>query len=457
MPDRRLLLKRAVSFNNQLAFATGPPGDNTSDDHLDEGDGYKTKTLAIVMVGLPARGKTHIASCVSRYLNWLGFSCTVFNAESYRRRLTNGRQTAEFFDPSNASGYAKRMELAEKCTDDMVTWFEDGGHVGIFDATNNTSERRARMRDKLQRCGARVLFLESVCDDMELVERNLAETRLHSPDYAGTDEETARADFARRISYYENERESVDESEGAYIRIVDAGRQVQLHDIRGYLPAKLVQFLLNTNLSPRTIYLSRHGESQWNVTGQLGGDPNLSQRGRTYAIELARFVDEEVPGPMSVWTSQLQRTRQTVAQMPRMSVCWRALNEIDAGVCEGLTYAEVAKKFPDVAEQRKLDKLRYRYPGGESYVDVIHRLEPVILELERATEPVLVVAHNAVIRAIFAYYTGESQERCPFIEVPLHTVFKLSPRAYFVEVEKIELDKEALYRNKTPESNSDGL
>ncbi len=454
MPDRRLLLKRAVSFNHQLAFATGPSNNGIADDEY--GDEYKPKTLAIVMVGLPARGKTHIASCVSRYLNWLGFSCSIFNVESYRRRLTGGRQTAEFFDPSNAAGYAKRMEMAERCSDDMVAWLEEGGHVGIFDATNNTAARRARVLERLQRCGTRVLFLESVCNDKSILDRNLAETRLRSPDYAGTEEEVARADFARRISYYEKERESVDESEGAYIRIVDAGRQLHLHDIRGYLPAKLVQFLLNTNLSPRTIYLSRHGESQWNVTGQLGGDPNLSDRGRQYAMNLARFIDEEVHGQMSVWTSQLQRTRQTVAQMPRMSVCWRALNEIDAGVCEGLTYAQVAQKYPEVAEQRKRDKLRYRYPGGESYVDVIHRLEPVILELERATEPVLVVAHNAVIRAIYAYYTGESQDRCPFIEVPLHTIFKLSPRAYGVEVEKFELDKEALYRNKTPESNSDG-
>jgi hypothetical protein len=43
---------------------------------------------------------------------------------------------------------------------------------------------------------------------------------------------------------------------------------------------------------------------------------------------------------------------------------------------------------------RKQDKLRYRYPRGESYLDVIQRLEPVIIELERQRSPVVVIAHQ---------------------------------------------------------------
>mmetsp|Transcript_45729 Transcript_45729/g.178048 ORF Transcript_45729/g.178048 Transcript_45729/m.178048 type:complete len:86 (+) Transcript_45729:419-676(+) len=84
--------------------------------------------------------------------------------------------------------------------------------------------------------------------------------------------------------------------------------------------------------------------------------------------------------------------------IPTVNVCWRALNEIDAGKCEGMTYDEIKKEMPEVAAARKKDKLRYRYPQGESYVDVIQRIEPVILELERQREPVLIVAHNAIIR-----------------------------------------------------------
>ncbi len=49
-----------------------------------------------------------------------------------------------------------------------------------------------------------------------------------------------------------------------------------------------------------------------------------------------------------------------------------------------------------------------RYPSGESYLDVIQRLEPVIIEIERERECVCVVAHQAILRALYGYFT-----KCP--------------------------------------------
>lgn len=51
--------------------------------------------------------------------------------------------------------------------------------------------------------------------------------------------------------------------------------------------------------------------------------------------------------------------------------------------------------FPEEYAARELDKLRYRYPRGESYLDIIARLEPVIFEMERQKAPLLIVAHQA--------------------------------------------------------------
>ena len=59
-----------------------------------------------------------------------------------------------------------------------------------------------------------------------------------------------------------------------------------------------------------------------------------------------------------------------------------ALNEIDAGVCEGLTYTEIKEKYPQEYNMRQNNKYYYRYPMGESYYDLVVRLEPVIMELE---------------------------------------------------------------------------
>jgi 6-phosphofructo-2-kinase/fructose-2,6-biphosphatase 2 len=54
-------------------------------------------------------------------------------------------------------------------------------------------------------------------------------------------------------------------------------------------------------------------------------------------------------------------------------------------------------KFPDDFVARDEDKFSYRYPRGESYEDLVARLEPVMMELERQ-DSVMVVADQAVLR-----------------------------------------------------------
>jgi broad specificity phosphatase PhoE len=74
--------------------------------------------------------------------------------------------------------------------------------------------------------------------------------------------------------------------------------------------------------------------------------------------------------------------------------CPLLFSPLPQGVCDGMTYAEIAQKFPEDYEARKRDKLRYRYPSGESYLDVVQRLEPVIIEMEREREYICVVGHQ---------------------------------------------------------------
>jgi 6-phosphofructo-2-kinase / fructose-2,6-biphosphatase 2 len=72
-----------------------------------------------------------------------------------------------------------------------------------------------------------------------------------------------------------------------------------------------------------------------------------------------------------------------------------------------MTYEEIAAKYPDDFAARDQNKFTYRYPRGESYEDLVARLEPVIMELERQGN-VLVVSHQAVIRCLLAYFTDKS-------------------------------------------------
>lgn len=120
-------------------------------------------------------------------------------------------------------------------------------------------------------------------------------------------------------------------------------------------------------------------------------------------------------------------------------VQWRALSEIEAGSCDGLQYEEMQARFPEEFRARSKDKLRYRYPQGESYLDVIHRLESIIFGLERTTSPILVVSHRAVLRCLYAYFLDLPVSDVPHIDIPLHTVIKVTSYAYGSKVETCAL------------------
>ncbi|TVQ93123.1 MAG: fructose-2,6-bisphosphatase [Deltaproteobacteria bacterium] len=386
--------------------------------------------LVIVMVGLPARGKTYTARKLSRYLRWQGRAARVFNVGNYRRERLGAQQPADFFDPTNPEGVAARRAMAEAALKDMLGWLQAGGEVGLYDATNSTKARRRWVRETCEAAGCRVLFVESVCDDPAVLDHTIRETKLRSPDYRDVDPDQAVADFKRRIAMYERAYEPVDEPDASWVRIIDAGRQLQVHRLTGYLPSRIVPFLMNLHLSPRRIWLTRHGESLFNVQDRIGGNAGLTARGRAYGRALKQFFDRQNVPDLVVWTSTLRRTRETAAELGRSFRPWKPLDEIDAGVYDGWTYAEVRDQAPEEFAERGADKLRYRYPRGESYLDVLQRLDPVLIELERQRRPVLVIAHNAVIRSLYAYFADESAEQVPQIDIPLNTLIELTPRAY---------------------------
>jgi broad specificity phosphatase PhoE/predicted kinase len=397
--------------------------------------------LALVMVGLPARGKTHMARRVERYLRWLGYRTGVFNVGNYRRERLGTQQPHSFFDPDNAEGRAARREVAMLALEDLLAWFAEGGEVGIYDATNTTRSRRALLADRMRAHGLAVVFVESVCEDEALIESNIRQTKLHMPDYAGMDPDAAVADFRERIAHYQTVYEPVGEDEGSFVRVIDVGRMLIAHEIHGYLPSRLVYFLMNLHVVPRSIWLTRHGESLYNVEDRVGGDPGLSDAGKRFAQALAAHVHAlDLPAQgLRVWTSTLRRTKETAAPIGVPIEEFRALDEIDAGDCDGMTYDAIREEMPREHAARRDAKLTYRYPRGESYLDVIRRLEPIIVELEREKRPVLVVAHQAVLRALYAYLMDRPPREVPYLPVPLHAITRLTPITYGCEEERIAL------------------
>lgn len=80
------------------------------------------------------------------------------------------------------------------------------------------------------------------------------------------------------------------------------------------------------------------------------------------------------------------------------------------GICDGYTYEGIKEKWPETYAARKADKLNFRYPAGESYMDVVKRLESVIIEVERENESVCIVGHQAILRCVYAYFMHVPRE-----------------------------------------------
>lgn len=245
-----------------------------------EGVQVEDTRIAVVMVGLPARGKSLIAqkgiptktipqcsaktdstvpTLVVRYLAWLSIPAKTFNVGSYRRADTP-QPKADFFDTGNPEGERLRHAAAEAAVADMVKWFENGdGVVAILDATNSTKARRRWVYERCAAHNIETLYVESKCDDEKLIMSNILEVKTTSPDYKGQDPDVAAQDFLNRIRNYEKVYESIDEDEKdlTYVKLIDVGSKVIINQIRDYLQSRVVYYLMNLHIKPRSIWLSR--------------------------------------------------------------------------------------------------------------------------------------------------------------------------------------------------------
>ncbi|KAF2180189.1 bifunctional 6-phosphofructo-2-kinase/fructose-2,6-bisphosphate 2-phosphatase [Zopfia rhizophila CBS 207.26] len=532
--------------------------------------------LVIVMVGLPARGKSYITKKMTRYLNWLQHDTKIFNVGEKRRVAAKGHrlssttlekvasglpdkqvstlpqiaaqilingesktedglapltlpspvhdhndtnvddahvprlevtssgpmsmtptkdeatppkdegdsepmdQSASFFDPSNKKAAQLREQCAMETLDDLLDYILVGnGSVGIFDATNSTLPRRKQIMDRIrQRAGPElnVLFVESVCKDQTLLESNMR-LKLSGPDYDGKDPTAALEDFRKRVAMYEKNYiplgDYEEDNNMPYVKMIDVGRKMVSHQVRGFLAGQAVYYLLNFNLAPRTIWITRHGESEDNVAGKIGGDSNLTENGRKYSRAMTRFIDQQrkqwdihqadkianthfppIPGDHTppnphygvegemknfcVWTSMLKRSIQTAEYFCEENYDikqMRMLDELNAGIMEGLTYDEIRTRHTEEYERRRRNKLAYRYPGpgGEGYLDIINRIRPVIVELERMTDHCLLVTHRSIARVLLAYFQGLKQEDIADLDCPLGILYQMEPKPYGVE------------------------
>ena len=175
----------------------------------DAAAGTRGDKLCIVMVGLPARGKTFIARRLRQYLRFFhGAKCEVFNVGTYRREMLGSNHMADFFDPDNKTTQVQRQSCRDAAMNDMKAWMSKHagtGTVAIFDATNSTKAKRdwiVNEVEEIMESRSHIIFIESVCTDMSLIDANIRTAKLTMPDYKGISPDEATADFRERIKMY---------------------------------------------------------------------------------------------------------------------------------------------------------------------------------------------------------------------------------------------------------------
>lgn len=405
--------------------------------------------VVIAMVGLPARGKSYISKAILRYLNFLGCPTKVFNAGNKRRDDGHAGTSAAFFDPANSDAKALKEQMAMDTLEDLFEWLRDaraasmlttgdwGCTCGIFDATNTTVERRRKVAE---RCAAeqppvRLIFVESICDDEELLQHNYR-MKLANDDYQGaTDAQAALADFVERVRQYEKVYQQVRPEEGLrYIQLVNAGEALVVAGCRGYVATRCLSLLHSIHLEPRCLWLVTCGETLSDVAGTVGGDAVHSAEGLAYARAavrtlVARLGSAELKAdckacsaPPVVMTGTLRRYAQ-VLEMLRPLLKLGAvsevarLNDICVGELDGAHVDRLPATHTKEMDARSRDTLNYRYPGlgGESYRDVIQRMLDVVLQIEQTREHVIVVCDRVVARILTAYLCGEPAASIPAI------------------------------------------
>ena len=384
--------------------------------------------LYIVMVGLPARGKSTVALRLFEGLNSDGVNAAIFN-NGELRRLHYGPESSlpDFYRPDNEEGRSKREQLALINARSARVFLAEGGDVAILDATNASAARRDFLRRHLD--DHPILYIECVNDDEELLALSV-QRKTRMPEFAHLSAPEAAASFLERIGYYKNIYASPSD-EGCYV-CVDTLRNTILEE---RMPGKVPYYIRIRDVLVsdwvRELYLARHGQTSFNVEGRIGGDASLTELGREQAASLAaHFRDKNIP---YIFTSLRRRARETACPIAddhpeAVVIGLNELDEIDAGICDSMRYSDIRADMPEEFAARSRDKYNYVYPGGEGYATMRARVERGFrkaLFLSGGQPGIVIIGHQAVNRMVLSLFLYRRKRDVPYIYVPQDQCFHI--------------------------------
>lgn len=344
-----------------------------------------TGKIVIVLVGLPARGKSMLCHKMEHFLTWRGYLTKSFRVGQMRRAAAAGQEYsgASFFDSSKAFATATREELTQNAFDELISWLTgDGAQIAIFDASNVTIQRRAKLQEKASKAKFGMIFIETICTDEAVIEREMLWKVKHSADFADMDQASAMKDLQLRIANYEKIYQYVREEEGPYIKLFDLRAKARCSNIYGRMANKVLPFLLAVHGIPRPVFL---------LMLPSGDEADASQKAREAAIRWAESYERKA------------ELRILCSIEPRATATAGAI----ADAIGGHRPEKRPTLAPLVFESRDSKASSFTKKFGESVTDLVARLEPIILEIEGATEPLIIIAAEASCRTLCAYLKKE--------------------------------------------------
>lgn len=154
--------------------------------------------------------------------------------------------------------------------------------------------------------------------------------------------------------------------------------------------------------STQKVYVVRHGETEWSLSGQHTGvtDIPLTENGRAVARRLGPILAEQ--SFALVLTSPLRRARETceLAGLGAHAVLEPDLKEWNYGEYEGLTPKQIHAKAPGWMV------FRDGCPGGETPKEIGARVDRVIARVRATPGDVALFAHGHVFRVLVARWIG---------------------------------------------------
>jgi broad specificity phosphatase PhoE len=182
-----------------------------------------------------------------------------------------------------------------------------------------------------------------------------------------------------------------------------------------------------------TLYVVRHGETDWNAAQKLQGqtDIPINERGRGQAARngvalravLAANPDLDfISSPLARTVETMDIVRRELGLPAKRYALDDRLKEIAFGIWEGSTWAQIDGFVDATGKRRAEDPYHWQPEGGESYAQLAHR---VAGWLDSITRSAIVVTHGGVTRVLRGQVLGLPTTEVASLPVPQDKILML--------------------------------